>query len=51
MDSIKIPSILIQKEDAENVMKIVEQGGMPISLAIHFPLVKGTDVASLRLIL
>lgn len=51
MESIKIPSILIQKEDADNISKILDQGGAPISLAIHFPLVKGTDVASLRMIL
>lgn len=49
LDNIKIPSILIQKEDAENISKIL--GSQSLSMAIHFPLIKTTDVANIRMIL
>jgi hypothetical protein len=53
MNQIKVPSILVQKEDSDNFRKILEnqENSEILSLAIHFPLVKANDVANIRMIL
>lgn len=52
MEQIKIPSILIQKEDAENIKQVLnDTNEHTLSLAIHFPLVKSNDVGNIRMIL
>lgn len=52
MEKIHVPSILIQKQDADNLRKVLDQGpSIPLTMAIHFPLVKSNDVATMRMIL
>lgn len=52
MEKIKIPSVLIQKEDADNIKGVLLQGSnSKLTLAIHFPLIKSNDVATIRMIL
>lgn len=52
MEKIKIPSILVQKEDAENIKRILDDSNQnTLALAIHFPLIKSSDVSNIRMIL
>lgn len=51
MNQIIIPSILIQKKDALNLTNILNSDERSLSLAIHFPLTKANDVASIKMIL
>lgn len=53
MNKIRVPSILVQKEDAENIRKVLDTPDevKTLTMAIHFSLVKADDVAKIRLIL
>ena len=53
MNKIRVPSILVQKEDAENIRKVLDGRDevRTLTMAIHFSLVKADAVATIRLIL
>ncbi len=48
MNKINIPSILMQKEDSDNLIRVLDDSQNQeefLNLAINFPLIKSTEVA------
>ena len=51
MNQIRIPSVLIMKKDADHFTNVLNSDNHTLTLAIHFPLTKANDVASIKMIL